>query len=244
MGEFDYDVRYYGEVLGLHDGHVVGPIVPSRGLRQGDPLSPYLFIICAEGLSCLLNAKERAGYLHGCRVATGSPYVNHLLFADDCCLYLKATPEEATTVKDCLQIYEDASGQAVNFNKSSIIFSLNVAAVIRDQISLILGVMMCNDHGKYLGAPSLIGKEKKAAFNYILEKVAKLFSSWKSKWLTPAGKEVLLKSVIHSIPSYIMSVFLLPMGTIDDIEKLKYKFWWGDSAQNGIRWKSWSKLCF
>ena len=67
----------------------VGPITPKRGLRQGDPLSPYLFIICAEGLSTIIRKAEVAGSLHGVKVCRGAPNVSHFLFAGDCFLFLE-----------------------------------------------------------------------------------------------------------------------------------------------------------
>lgn len=66
---------------------LVGPIVPGRGLRQGDPLSPYLFILCAEGLSSALNHACSTNLLHGNRVCRAAPPVSHLFFANDCILY-------------------------------------------------------------------------------------------------------------------------------------------------------------
>lgn len=101
-------------------------VVPSRGLRQGDPLSLYLFIICAEGLSSLLRKHERAGLVHGVRVVRGAPIMNHLFFADDC-FFFKANAQEARIIKQSLAIYGVASGQVVNYNKSSISFSANVS---------------------------------------------------------------------------------------------------------------------
>lgn len=68
----------------LRDGNKVGPINPSRGLRQGDPLSPYLFLLCAEGVSSLITKYEKLGLIHGVRVARKAPVLSHLLFADDC----------------------------------------------------------------------------------------------------------------------------------------------------------------
>ena len=71
----------------IREGTTVGPIVPSKGLRQGDPLSPYLFILCAEGLSSLLRKNEKAGFIHGAKVVGGALMVSNLFFADDCFLF-------------------------------------------------------------------------------------------------------------------------------------------------------------
>uniref|UniRef100_A0A803PEK6 Reverse transcriptase domain-containing protein n=1 Tax=Cannabis sativa TaxID=3483 RepID=A0A803PEK6_CANSA len=81
-----------------HGGKEMGPILPTRGIRQGCPLSPYLFILCAEGLSALIKKYEGRGWLHGCKVANGAPRISHMLFADDSYLYCKATLQEALKV--------------------------------------------------------------------------------------------------------------------------------------------------
>jgi hypothetical protein len=94
-----------------------GPIFPGRGLRQGDPLSPYLFILCAEGLSALIRQAERNGSLLGVKVCRNAPIVSHLLFADDCFLFCRADSVEATILKNILITYAEASGQLVNFQK-------------------------------------------------------------------------------------------------------------------------------
>ena len=83
----------------LHEGKELDPIIPQRGLRQGDPLSPYLFIICAEALSYLIQAKEQ---IHGCKVARGAPTISHLIFADDCFIYFIANEHETRVVKKIL----------------------------------------------------------------------------------------------------------------------------------------------
>ncbi|GAU39464.1 hypothetical protein TSUD_158950 [Trifolium subterraneum] len=122
------------------NGQKVGPIVPGRGLRQGDPLSPYLFIICAEGLSALIKHAEDRGELHGVKICRNAPIILHLLFADDCFLFFKATTTEATILKNILSVYESASGQAINLQKSEFYCSRNVPAEVREAIANQLGV--------------------------------------------------------------------------------------------------------
>jgi hypothetical protein len=87
----------------------VGPIIPGRGLRQGDPLSPYLFILITEGLTSLLKKSVACGDLHGVQICRGAPVVSHLLFADDCFLFCRATIGEANLLMKILKTYEEAS---------------------------------------------------------------------------------------------------------------------------------------
>jgi hypothetical protein len=89
----------------------------------------------------------------------------------------------------------------------------------------------------------LIGKSKSAAFQNIKDRVWKRLQDWKLKFLSQAGKEVLLKAVIQAIPMYSMSVFLLPKALCTEINSLMQKFWWGHKKkENGIPWMSWSRM--
>uniref|UniRef100_A0A8I6YBQ1 Reverse transcriptase domain-containing protein n=1 Tax=Hordeum vulgare subsp. vulgare TaxID=112509 RepID=A0A8I6YBQ1_HORVV len=103
-------VRYQIKV----NGTLTHQFCPSRGLRQGDPISPYLFVICAEGLSALLRDAEEKGLLHGVKIFPRAPCVSHLLFADDSMLLIRAEQQEASTLHDIVQLYEACSGQCVN----------------------------------------------------------------------------------------------------------------------------------
>lgn len=134
----------------VRDITTVGPIVPSRGLRQGDPLSPYLFLLCAEGLSVLVRNREKSGFLHGARIVNGAPVVSHLFFADDCFLFFQANREEARIIKSILVIYWAASVQKVNFNKSSISFSGNTRADSIASVCNILEIKATTYHGIYI----------------------------------------------------------------------------------------------
>jgi len=92
------------------NNEMVGPIIPDRGLRQGDPLSPYLFILCAEGLSALFRKAQRCGDLHPISICNNAPTISHLLFADDCFLFFRANEKEAQVMKKILHTYELSSG--------------------------------------------------------------------------------------------------------------------------------------
>jgi hypothetical protein len=223
---------------------LVGPITPSRGLRQGDPLSPYLFILCAEGLSALIRHAEARGDIHGVKICRNAPIVSHLLFADDSFLFFRANVDEALVMKNILSTYELASGQTINFQKSGIFCSRNVSQPVRDVVITTLGVQAVLGTGKYLGLPSMIGRSKKAIFNFIKERVWKKINSWSSKCLSRASREVLIKSVLQAIPTYFMSIFLIPSTLCDEIEKMMNSFWWGHfgSHNKGIHWFSWERL--
>ena len=195
----------------IRNGVEVGPIIPSRGFRQGDPLSPYLFIICVEVLSSLIRNRERAGLIHGVKVARSTPAVSHLFFADDCLLFFKANHTEARIMKSLLAVYGAASGQQVNYNKSVLSFSANVDEASLRQVCGILEVSATSIHGTYLGLPSLIGRKKNDVFSFIKERVWLRIQGWNQKLLSRAGKEIMLKTVAQAIPNYTMNIYLLPL---------------------------------
>lgn len=116
----------------MNNGKVFGDVCPQRGIRQGDPIFPYIYILCAEGLSSILRRNEEVGLIHGVSIARGAPQISHLLFADDCYLFFRASGVEARTVKAVMGRYEQLSGQVINFNKSSVIFSPNTKGLLWD----------------------------------------------------------------------------------------------------------------
>ncbi|XP_052479562.1 uncharacterized mitochondrial protein AtMg01250-like [Gossypium raimondii] len=122
------------------NGHRGDKFVPTRGLRQGDPLSPFLFLICGEGLSSLLRLAMKRDCHKGIRVNRYGPQVSHLLFADDCILFGEAMRRVANIIKDILCEFKVCSGQCVNFDKSTVFFSKNTLEEDKRQAVNVLGV--------------------------------------------------------------------------------------------------------
>ncbi|KAL8125715.1 hypothetical protein AgCh_013104 [Apium graveolens] len=228
-----------------HNGSIFGEVIPERGLRQGDPISPYLYILCVEGLSSIIRRNEAVGLIHGCVIARGAPAISHLLFADYCYLFFRAANVEAKIVKDILNRYERMSGQAINFHKSSVNFSPNTAASVRQEIYQSLGVREVYDPGKYLGMPMRVGRKKVETFQFLKDRVKQKLQGWGNKSISKAGKLILLKTAAQSILNFWMNLLLIPEEICDDIEKIMNSFWWcnGSSTSKGIKWISWKRLC-
>lgn len=133
---------------------VCGNLRPSWGLRQGDPIFPYLFPLCSEGLSQLLSFAANNNQIFGVVLAHGAPPISHLLFADDSLLFLKTNAVKCVTIKNILKYYELASVQCINFNKSgSFFFSPNVNVDFRSYLQSCLCVNGGENLGRYIELP-------------------------------------------------------------------------------------------
>ncbi|XP_012857002.1 PREDICTED: uncharacterized protein LOC105976270 [Erythranthe guttata] len=220
-----------------------GSVRPTRGLRQGDPLSPYLFICCAEALTAMITRATERGDFHGVQVAPSAPTISSLCFADDTFIFGKATEECATTLRTILTKYARVSGQEINIDKSTMCFCPATPLDRREAIQQILQFRVVDGHDRYMGMPALIGRTKKKIFSYLRDRVWTRVKGWGEKQLSQAGKEVLIKSVLQAIPAYIMSCFFLPNGLISEIERVIRRFWWGKGDSKGMAWVSWKDLC-
>ena len=110
-------------------------------LALGDPLSPYIFLLVSEGLSGLFKRAMSNHDISGLKIAKQSPALSHLLFADDTLVFCRANKEEAVHVMNLLQLYGEASGQAINAEKSSVFFSKNTGNSVKGEVLSILGGM-------------------------------------------------------------------------------------------------------
>ena len=115
---------------------------------------------------------------------------------------------------------------------------------MRIEIKEALGVPEILQYDKYLGLPSLVGKHKKASFDYIKERVWRKLQGWEESPPSQAGREVLIKAVVQTIPTYTMCCFKLPIGLYHEIGKLIRGFWWGQRGNpRKIHWIKWENMC-
>jgi hypothetical protein len=156
-------VRYQVKV----NGDLSEVFIPQRGLRQGDPLSPYLFLLCAEAFSALLRKGVQDGLLAGVKICTGAPSVSHLLFADDSLILIRATEGDCGHLQSILQLYEECSEQMINKAKSAILFSRNIQVVQRKRECELLQITKETMSEKYLGLPVHVGQSKTGTFGYL-----------------------------------------------------------------------------
>jgi hypothetical protein len=167
----------------LLNGSLFGHFRPTRGLRQGDPLSPFLFILGTEVIFRLLHQS-----LQGFKISRRCFPLTHLLFADDLMIFTHATSSEAGIIKECLTKYNLWSGQTVNTDKSNILFSANTCVSTRNSILEIIPYAGTPISAKHLGLPMFFGRSKQSSFLDILHKVKGKIEGWRSKTLSQAGK--------------------------------------------------------
>ena len=155
----------------LVNGKPKGLITPSRGLWQGDPLTPYLFLYCAEGLNALLSNAATRGEIRGFSLCRNRPKLTHLFFPDDCLLFCRSTLEECNKIQELLAYYETASGQMINKEKTTLFFSKNTNEQAKEVVKVALNVSAIQHYEKYLGLPSFIGRNETAYFIQIKERI-------------------------------------------------------------------------
>ncbi|KAL0863670.1 hypothetical protein Bca101_042788 [Brassica carinata] len=221
-----------------------GVIIPQRGLRQGDPMSPGLFVLCSEGLTHLLSKAERDETILGIKFGVNGPSVNQLLFADDCLFACQANEEQSDRLIRTIKRYEAVTGQMLNPSKSSIIFGKGVQEGEKNRVKHLLGIETEGGMEKYLGLPAIMKGSKVKLFSYLKERINKKTSGWHAKNLSQGGKEVLLKAVASALPVLPMSVYQIPKTVISGLSSEMARFWWdGMEFKRKIHWLSWEKLC-
>jgi len=163
----------------LVNGEPKGNIVPSRGLRQGDPLSPYLFLLCSEGLNALIKQAVHEDKIRGYSLCRYGPKISHLFFADDSLLFCRAQISDIRAIQGILDQYEKASRQCINKEKTTLFFSKAMPLATKNDIKNLLGVPEIKEYEKYLGLPMMVGRNRNASLNFIKERVWGKIQGWK-----------------------------------------------------------------
>jgi hypothetical protein len=230
-----YNVKFNGAIL--------DSFVPSRGLRQGDPLSPFLFLFIADGLSALLRQAIEQQHITPVKVCAHAPGVSHLLFTEDTLLFFKANPLEAQQAKRVIEAYAKATGQLINNSKCSMMFSPKFPEEMQAEIRDVLQVERPEFEPKYLGLPTPEGRLNKGKLQNLQVHFTKRFMEWGDAFPSQAAKEILIKAVAQAILTYIMGVFKLPMSLCDDLNRMVHNYWWGSSeGKRKTHWRSWETL--
>lgn len=228
----------------IWNGEVLDDFSPGRGLRQGDPLSPYLFVLCMERLSILIDNKCEAGDWKGIKVARDSEALTHLFFADDLILFGHANRANCKAMMEVLNDFCSLSGQTVNLSKSKMFVSPNVTRRKARHLSNFCGIALTNDLGKYLGVPLLHKRTNRSHFKHIIEKVQCKLSGWKANTLHIAGRATLIQTSSSTIPSYTMQTMKFPVNVCDKLDRLNRDFLWGDTPEKKrIHLVNWNSVC-
>ncbi|XP_074266271.1 uncharacterized protein LOC141588743 [Silene latifolia] len=221
------------------NGTLLSSFSPSRGIRQGDPLSPYLFILCMEALSTLIHQSCDDSDWSPFPLGKGGASFSHLLFADDILLFGRASEKNLCAVQDTLHTFCSSSGQKINFSKSKLLFSKHTSTVHTNMFETALGIKATSNLGTYLGFPLKGTKPKKADLRGIVEAIQSKLSNWKTNFLSKAGRLCLINSTISTIPSHSMQCIRLPSSILSDIDKITRSFLWSGASSKKLHLSNW-----
>ena len=216
----------------------------TKGLRQGDPLSPYLFVMGMEVLSALIRRAVEGGFLSGCRIRGRRSDLNisHLCFADDTIVFYEAKKEHLTHLSWTLFWFEAASGLRINLAKSEIFPVGEVEEV--DVMVVELGCKVGSLPSSYLGLPLGAPNKALSVWDGVEERVRRRLALWKRQYISKGRRITLIKSTMASMPIYQMSLFRMPKVAARRLEKLQRGFLWGGgNLERKAHLVNWEVVC-
>jgi len=190
----------------LVNGKAVGFFSCSRGVRQGDPLSPLLVCIAEEVLSRALSMATAVGRITPMTYCRGVAFPTHILYANDVMIFCTGTK---SNIRELLNKYSEVSGQIIN-NAKSRLYTGAMTATRTQMIAALLGFTVGTVPFIYLGCPIFQGKPKVAHFQMVSDKIKAKLATWKGSLLSIMGRVQLVKSIIHGMLVYSFHVYMWP----------------------------------
>ncbi|KAJ0621814.1 putative RNA-directed DNA polymerase [Helianthus annuus] len=212
-----------------------------KGIRQGDPLSPFLFLFIMEALSCMICEASSVGEFKGVRLG-GDLVLSHLFYADDALVMGEWSEWNIKIIARILRVFHLCSGLKININKSSLI-GVGVTQEEVVDMAAVLGCQVGEYPFTYLGITVGANMNRIVNWRPIYDTLESRLASWKARNLSIGGRVVLLKSVLESLPVYFMSLFKAPCGVINGLEAIMRRFLWaGASNSKKIPWVAWDRV--
>jgi hypothetical protein len=218
----------------LINGAPCGYFGSSHGVRQGDPLSPFLFDLVMEAFSRMIGAITSRGLISGFSVGSNDQtrvVVSHLLFADDTLVFCGADASQIRHIGALLVCFEAVSGLKVNLPKSAL-----VPVGSLDDVEQLAGLLGCGISPlplKYLGLQLGASFKLKSMWAELKELMARRLAPWKRMYLFKGGRVTLIKSTLSNLPTYMMSLYNILTLMAKHIEKIQRDFLWGGGGGGG-----------
>ncbi|KAJ0892121.1 putative RNA-directed DNA polymerase [Helianthus annuus] len=210
-----------------------------KGIRQGDPLSPFLFIILMEALSGMINQACDIGAFQGVKFSNDGPSLSHLLYADDAMLMGDWSVINFNNMRRILRIFYLCSGLKINLHKS-VLYGVGVEEEEVASMAADLGCKQGSLPFLYLGIKVGANMNRVSNWDPVVSKFKSRLSKWKANTLSIAGRLTLVKSVLHSLPIYYFSLFKASKKVIGVLEGLMRRFLWGGSDEvRRMSWVAW-----
>ena len=211
----------------LLNGSPLKPFKMEKGLRQGDPLSPYLFLLVSETLVNFLRKAEERNLIEAVHIGKAKVNLKHLQFADDILIFVPRNTTCITNYFRILDVFALMSGLSLNYSKSCFISWNPSDHCWAEETAKNTGCLHSTCPFKYPGLPLGDHMKKNSAWKSVVEKIQKRLASWKSKILSRAGRNMLIKSVLNCLPVYYMSMFKMPKTIAHKIVQIQRRFCWG-----------------
>lgn len=252
MSRMGFDNKWIGWIKGCIESTSVSVLVngsqtpdfhTKKGLRQRDPLAPFLFLLVAEGLNGMMRQAVELNLFESFSVGSTGVEISLLQFADDTPFVGKPSMQIVLVMKSALRCFEIMSGLKVNFAKSKLA-GISMERGETQRFAVMLNCLTMEVPFVYLGMQVGANPRKIISWEPVLQRLRKRLATWKNRSLSFGGKLCLLRSVLTSIPLFYLSFFKMSKSVAKECQKLQMKFLWGDGGDaRKIAWVKWEKVC-